>query len=687
MVVDIRTSLHRAEEDLILSFGEGLAALEAFGSSWSALLETLKSQTLDPETSALAYATAAREEVLATSFMELQARTDTIINEAINDFNTLSLSDPIEAPLPPSRPTTQPLTPSSESTPPYIASAYKWLLKNIHNPYPTKETKLLIMQATGASLTNIDAWFLNARRRIGWSTISRKYFGGSKTDTAAAAFRALSKEAPRLSDGEEQTPLPANIWVAFVEMEDVAKQLYSEKFTTSKLAGRLDTTVKDMTDNDRERRRQARKQEKAVEEQKEECEREQQRKRDAQRRWKEAEEGFPSSSPEPESFIQRFESPASAESENEDLMPPPPIAARKRAPSEDVADEGTNERPAKRSRILSSSSSCSSVDSTFSVSERVETSPSSPSSTCSTPPPSTPTDNPAAPLPRTSTTSQRKRRLSDADGEPPKRPMPLKKPRLQVVSDPLPKSIASGSPSDSSSPVDESTILSWYQQFLEAPSTAVVDGLDISGPIEWNMFDYSQFTDYASSGETSEGADWEGHDGLNGEDPLPLSLSASPAIHIPSLAFPNFDLPPVSVNSDRELDFCSPVGWSYGGGLSKKAILPTLTYESADLNALDGLSPLISLPPNQNPPEQPELSDQSAFDPLGAFDWSSIIPQTIPAALPAAPTPFNTSIIASATINPTAYLTSSAESRTEKLRKYQEHIAKARQLQAELAFA
>nr|AER51795.1 homeodomain 1 mating type protein [Pleurotus tuoliensis] len=707
MTVDIRASLHRAEEDLLTSIGGGnLDELEAFASSWSTLLDTLTSQPLDPETRALAYATAAREEVLTTSFIELHTHADAIISGVMSDldgiFKELSLSDHADVASPPPRPATQNHTPSSGSTPPYIAPAYKWLLKNIHNPYPSKETKELISRGTGTSLQNIDAWFLNARRRIGWTSISKKYYSGSKADTIAAASRALSKAEYTLltrADDQEPTPLAANIWMAFVEMEDVAKQLYSEKFTQSRLAGRLDGMVKDMTDDDKQRRREERKQKKAAEKQKEQHEKEGKRQREAQRRWKEAQEGYPSPSPEPESLKRRFETPSFVDSQDEeDLTPLLPIAGRKRPSTEDSSDQrqSVDERPAKRSRILSSSSSCSSVDTFYSASRlnSLEPFPLSPSSTaCSTPPPSTPSEDTSSSLPQQDAPSKRKRRLSDADAEPrPKRPMALVRPRLQVVSDPLPKSVSSPSRSTSSpSTVDEPAVLDW-SQFFDQHFMAVTDEVDTTGPIKMDMFDYSQFADYVSSGETSDGTDWEAQcEPFKTKGPLdPISQSSSPAIHVPSLTFTDFDLPaPVSVLPDFELDFCATMGWPYVDGIQSKSAPASSTLEDTELNKLDGLSSLVSLPPYQSgissTSESPR-SDEAAFDPLGSIDWSSIIPQTIPPTRPVVSTPLNPASIAPVTITPTAYLGGSVESRAEKLRKYQEHLAQARRLEAELAF-
>ncbi|KAJ8702266.1 hypothetical protein PTI98_001001 [Pleurotus ostreatus] len=685
MAVDVRSRLATAEEDFLRSFTEGTYALEDFRDSWSTIVQSVNACSVDIDAS-LARATVSRVAVLASSLLEYDAEATAIKDSLVSDiFSQLTLADLTDTP--------QARPPSDPSSPPptYIAPAYKWLLKNIHNPYPSKETKKLMSRGSGTSFQNIDAWFLNVRRRIGWTSISKKFFGGSKADTIAAAYRALVDDAPRPSsdaiDGEEDyTPLPGDIRMVFVEMQDAAQQLYAEKFTKSRLAGRLDGMVKDMTDEDRQKRAKERQIQKAEEKRRSEREREERKARDAERRWQEAQQSYPSPSPAPESSGLRLESPAFVESENEeDLTPPLPIAGRKRASSEDTTNE--QERPMKRFRMLSSSGSSSSVDGLFiSRQNSIEPLPSRSSSVCSTPPPSTPPEALSPSLPRPVAASKRKRRLSDASTEvAPKRPMPLVRPRLQVVSDPLPKSVTSVSPS-----IEESPILDWYQQFVDTPPAAAIDELDISGPIQLNMFDYSQFADYVSGGETSEGTDWEAQcNPLKTKDLL--DLSCNPPIRVPS-PFIDYDLPvPNLVHPDFDLDFCATTGWSQVDGIHSKSTPPGSTLEDTELNNLDGLSSLASLPSHQpvlsSASEESTLPNDVAFDPLSSIDWFSIIPQTIPPTQPVVPTTVEPITISPVAIRRTAYLGSNAESRAEKLRKYQEHVAQARQLEAELAFA
>ncbi|KAG5220681.1 homeodomain mating type protein [Salix suchowensis] len=221
------------------------------------LVDSLKS--LDEPTSELAFATASRVEVLASAFLQIHTEVNTVGASLTSDldriFDQLALSDTVgELPRAPAQRMSH--LPRSYATP-YIAPAFKWLLKNIHNPYPSRQTKELISRGTGTSIQNVDAWFLNARRRIGWTSISKRYYNGSKIDTIAAASRALtSNSATGVADDEEYTPLPANIRMAFVEMEAAAKEIRR-----------------------RQRRREEKKKQKALEKLKTELERDDKRSR------------------------------------------------------------------------------------------------------------------------------------------------------------------------------------------------------------------------------------------------------------------------------------------------------------------------------------------------------------------------------------------------------------------------
>ncbi|KIK70726.1 hypothetical protein GYMLUDRAFT_148506, partial [Collybiopsis luxurians FD-317 M1] len=63
---------------------------------------------------------------------------------------------------------TPPASSSSSSLPAYIPPSYAWFLDNLHNPYPPQQIRQEIASSTNCEQRLIDAWFVDARRRIGW---------------------------------------------------------------------------------------------------------------------------------------------------------------------------------------------------------------------------------------------------------------------------------------------------------------------------------------------------------------------------------------------------------------------------------------------------------------------------------------------------------------------------------------
>ncbi|RKP10684.1 hypothetical protein THASP1DRAFT_12494, partial [Thamnocephalis sphaerospora] len=41
-----------------------------------------------------------------------------------------------------------------------------WLAANAHRPYPTPEEKQALCRLTGLAMTQLNDWFVNARRRV-----------------------------------------------------------------------------------------------------------------------------------------------------------------------------------------------------------------------------------------------------------------------------------------------------------------------------------------------------------------------------------------------------------------------------------------------------------------------------------------------------------------------------------------
>jgi hypothetical protein len=357
---DIQQRFLQAEDALIdsISRDDSSESLVLFKSSWNSLHADfsccLSAGKLSDDTISLANSVASRIGVITNCFFDLHKTHEESMNlflvdlgNILDGFNRLSIS-------PPSMPTTQGAQSPESSLPPFIEPAYNWLLANIHNPYPSSDTKANIASSSGCSINSVAAWFISARRRIGWTTICRKHFKNCRADTVDAACRALVKEDPI-------RVLEPAIFHDFQQMKAATWDLYASTFTKSALAGDLDAVVKDMTEEDR-LRLQREKKERAQEDKKRRKEEKEMRRiqRALDRQAQKVHAVFPSCpsprhsrSPSPvptlgESWIDESE-------DEEDDFVPPVLAGRKRRAS--VSSESTDskqssfaDRPMKRLR-------------------------------------------------------------------------------------------------------------------------------------------------------------------------------------------------------------------------------------------------------------------------------------------------------------------------------------------------
>nr|AAD33324.1 mating-type protein beta 1 [Coprinopsis cinerea] len=126
--------------------------------------------------------------------------------------------------------------------PSYLEPCARWLKENCHNPYPSAEVRSEICRQTKSERKDVDAWFIDARRRIGWNDLRRKYFNNKRAKILQAAAIFFNIELiPSDSDA-----LEPHIEGEFAAVFGRARALYEEKFSQSKLADRLDSAVRDM---------------------------------------------------------------------------------------------------------------------------------------------------------------------------------------------------------------------------------------------------------------------------------------------------------------------------------------------------------------------------------------------------------------------------------------------------------
>lgn len=216
---------------------EDPSSLDDFSLQWENLYDdTLHSSSqgsLDSTTADLAYSVADALDAVCQSLLELEVsskqRTEQYrkqLDDAVRAHKEKAENSASFRPLERDRMTAA-----------YIEPAYRWLVDNLHNPYPIREVRNKICRETNTPRKDLDNWFTNARRRIGWNTLL-KSFGGDRDRLVEAATTYFF--------GEEENQYD-HIAIAFADMESTLTDLYSGKFEQSNLGRKLGGVVKNMT--------------------------------------------------------------------------------------------------------------------------------------------------------------------------------------------------------------------------------------------------------------------------------------------------------------------------------------------------------------------------------------------------------------------------------------------------------
>ncbi|KAG6807786.1 hypothetical protein H0H92_006395 [Tricholoma furcatifolium] len=311
------------------------------------------------------------------------------------------------------------------SFPAYIKASCDWLVNNIHNPYPSSTIRDAIVVKSAAARKDVDNWFIDARKRIGWNDARKRFFSNKRIDIVDAATRFFANDQ-KLSLSQEAEH-------ALITIMKNAKNLYSDKFYETMLASKLASAVKDLTP---ETKAQAK------------AERLQQLKLKKDR----AAYPSPERSPEPSQL-----SPIPFGEEDDSAVQAISVVGQKRRSSSteiSETEERDDSRSVKRSRLdtvsLPTGTATGLPSPTSSVDELLPVAASSEISLTPSNPP----------------TSNRKRRLSESDGKSiQKRPRHVA-PDFQTVSDPLPL--------DNDLLFDDSSFDGWFQQTFDCPEASEI---------------------------------------------------------------------------------------------------------------------------------------------------------------------------------------------------------------------
>jgi len=233
-----------AEDDLLSAVLLGESQLISYQTSWKGLLDDISTASasgqIDDDVISMANVVASSVAAIANCFVNLEQKQRNLKEQLMDGMECIfQRMGPVD--LPQSTSCTNEPPSTTPSQPGFISLAYKWLLENIHNPYPSADVKLAIAQQSGCSVSSVSSWFISSRRRIGWTALCRDYFKNSRTDTLDAAYRAFVKEDPDRKLGSELAQ-------AFMTVKVTAENLYSSIYCKSALAGSLDSVVRDVAE-------------------------------------------------------------------------------------------------------------------------------------------------------------------------------------------------------------------------------------------------------------------------------------------------------------------------------------------------------------------------------------------------------------------------------------------------------
>lgn len=222
----LRDSLILLEQRFLIAVvAQDEAALQAFSLELSQLIHHFKcieaSGNLDDSTALLL----ARVSQAIRSTTQCMLECEDILNDGVISCSNLPLPSDGLAPV------------STISTPYHLlfsssgtlgtlghnnlldACAYRWLIQNMHNPYPPSTQLQIIGDESMTSVAQVKLWFQEARDLVGWTRLSDEFFTGSISATIAVAERVYV---------EHDNAIPFPVAFAFSRVKAFMESLFSE---------------------------------------------------------------------------------------------------------------------------------------------------------------------------------------------------------------------------------------------------------------------------------------------------------------------------------------------------------------------------------------------------------------------------------------------------------------------------
>jgi len=211
---DIHDRLTKAEDSFFDAISNG--SLAKFQENWSRLLDDItaaaEAKYLSEGIRALADTVSLRIEIISKAFSELDVKSQELTQSFMQKVEEVLGKESME----PGN-TAENHSPLF-SLPSYVPAAYTWIVNNLHCPYPSAVMRDSLSKESGSSRKCIDAWFTDARKRIGWNALRKSRFSGKKNEIIHAA--GLYFHGKVVDD---------SLALEFASIEMAAKELYGDK--------------------------------------------------------------------------------------------------------------------------------------------------------------------------------------------------------------------------------------------------------------------------------------------------------------------------------------------------------------------------------------------------------------------------------------------------------------------------
>jgi len=211
--VAFREQIQSFEDDFFNSMTAGEEALQQFSSRWAEFARSV-SVSYSPETMQHLHRVSLTIGVLCDSLLSLEQAAQEIQRDFEAEIVTI-----LDCSRSTSSTNSSKTCSSAVSTKRDVTLAARWLSWNYHNPYPSSSTRDDISKRANWPRKDVDGWFTEARKRIGWNKIRKDFFSNKRADAVQAATMYFGDRSHSLHPALES---------ALVAMAAQAKELYVE---------------------------------------------------------------------------------------------------------------------------------------------------------------------------------------------------------------------------------------------------------------------------------------------------------------------------------------------------------------------------------------------------------------------------------------------------------------------------